>query len=131
MLNIYPEEETTCRSEGLCPHTLCRSQAAEREGMLTLHVPGPPDGVVEADLVSPEQLQTFEVLPLGRDQLPAERQDKPISNARAGTRVSRQQQFRILTSILLLLLYIVSTGMQVLALYSFCKKKKSGMGAII
>lgn len=32
-------------------------------GALTLHVPGPPDSIVEPDLVSPQQLQAFEVLP--------------------------------------------------------------------
>ena len=36
---------------------------------LTLDIPGPPDGIVEADLVSAEQLETFEILPLGRHQL--------------------------------------------------------------
>lgn len=36
---------------------------------LTLDIPGSPDGVVEADLVSAEQLETFEILPLGRHQL--------------------------------------------------------------
>ena len=36
---------------------------------LTLDVPGPPDGVVEADLVPAQQLEAFEILPLGRNQL--------------------------------------------------------------
>lgn len=40
---------------------------------LTLHVPGPPDGVVEPDLVSPLELQALEILPLRRHQLPTER----------------------------------------------------------
>lgn len=40
---------------------------------LTLHVPGPPDGVVEPDLVSPLELQAFKILPLRRHQLPTER----------------------------------------------------------
>ena len=40
---------------------------------LTLHVPGPPDGVVESDLVSPLELQALEILPLRRHQLPTER----------------------------------------------------------
>lgn len=49
--------------------------------ILTLHVPGPPYGIVKADLVPPKQFQTFEVLPFGRDQFPAERQDKIINNS--------------------------------------------------
>lgn len=36
--------------------------------LLTLDVPGPPDGIVEADLVSAEQLEAFEILPFGRHQ---------------------------------------------------------------
>lgn len=81
--------------------SVCRSLSEhECKGILTLHVPGPPDGVVEADLVSPEQLQTFEVLPLGRDQLPAERQDKPTHDTQAGVGVIQKQQFRILKIVL-------------------------------
>lgn len=33
---------------------------------LTLHVPCPPDGVVEPDLVPPLELQALEVFPLWR-----------------------------------------------------------------
>lgn len=40
---------------------------------LTLHVPCPPDGVVEPDLVSPLELQALEILPLWRHQLATER----------------------------------------------------------
>lgn len=40
---------------------------------LTLDIPGPPDGVVEADLVPAQQLEAFEILPLGRNQLAAVR----------------------------------------------------------
>lgn len=40
---------------------------------LTLHVPCPPDGIVEPDLVSPLELQALEILPLRRHQLPTER----------------------------------------------------------
>lgn len=45
---------------------------AER-GSLTLHIPGPPNSVVEADLVSPKEFQTSEVLPFGRHQITTEK----------------------------------------------------------
>lgn len=37
---------------------------------LTMNVPGSPDSVVQADLVSPQQFQAFEVFPFWRHQLP-------------------------------------------------------------
>lgn len=43
---------------------------------LTLHVPRPPDGVIEPDLVSPLELQALEILPLWRHQLPTETQER-------------------------------------------------------
>lgn len=43
---------------------------------LTLHVPCPPDGVVEPNLVPPLELQALELLPLWRHQLPTERQEQ-------------------------------------------------------
>lgn len=45
-------------------------------GALTLHVPCPPDGVIEPDLISPLELQALEILPLWRHQLSTERQDE-------------------------------------------------------
>lgn len=76
--------------------------------MLTLHVPGPPDCVVKADLVSPEQLQTFEVLPLGRDQLPAERK-KGQTNQQSKSVTHQLRILEIILSALLLVLtlYII------------------------
>lgn len=47
-----------------------------RPHLLTLHVPGPPDGIVEPDLVSPLELQALKILPLWRHQLPTERQEE-------------------------------------------------------
>lgn len=35
---------------------------------LTLHVPGSPNSIVQANLVPPQQLQAFEVLPFRRHQ---------------------------------------------------------------
>lgn len=35
-----------------------------------LHIPCPPDGIIEADLVSPLELQALEILPFGGYQLP-------------------------------------------------------------
>lgn len=52
------------------------SQEAPAHLALTLHVPRPPDGVIEPDLVSPLELQALEILPLGRHQLPTERQER-------------------------------------------------------
>lgn len=42
-------------------HTSCQA-----DDTLTLHVPCPPDGVVEPDLVPPLKLQALEVFPLWR-----------------------------------------------------------------
>lgn len=53
------------------PHPNAPAHAA-----LTLHIPCPPDGVIEPDLVSPLELQALEILPLWRHQLPTERQDE-------------------------------------------------------
>ena len=38
---------------------------------LTLNIPGPPDGIVQTDLVPPQQAQTFKILPLWRGNLTA------------------------------------------------------------
>lgn len=51
----------------------CRPALPEARGTLTLHVPRPPDGIIEPDLVSPLELQALEILPLGGHQLPTER----------------------------------------------------------
>ena len=40
------------------------------DGVLTLNVPGPPDGVVEAYFVSPLEFESFEVFPFWRNQFP-------------------------------------------------------------
>ena len=40
-----------------------------KSGGLTLNEPGSPDGVVQTDLISPQQPQTLKRLPLGRDYL--------------------------------------------------------------
>lgn len=48
----------------------------EGQVALTLHVPRPPDGIIEPYLVSPLELQALEILPLWRHQLPTERQDQ-------------------------------------------------------
>lgn len=52
------------------------SQEAPAHLALTLHVPRPPDGVIEPDLVSPLELQALEILPLWRYQLPTEKQER-------------------------------------------------------
>lgn len=52
------------------------SRVAPARAALTLHVPRPPDGVVEPDLVPPLELQALEILPLRRHQLPTERQEQ-------------------------------------------------------
>lgn len=54
----------------------CGPLLPEAQVGLTLHVPCPPDGIIEPDLVSPLELQALEILPLWRHQLPTERQDK-------------------------------------------------------
>lgn len=47
-------------------------------GILTLAVPGPPDGIIEADLVSAEEFEALEILPFGGHQLTAVRERKEL-----------------------------------------------------
>lgn len=43
---------------------------------LTLDVPSPPDGIVEPDFIPALELEAFEVLPLGGDQLATARKQR-------------------------------------------------------
>lgn len=81
-----------------------RPREARARAALTLHVPRPPDGVVEPDLVPPLELQALELLPLRRHQLPTERreQEGELSGASANavkpkraTRSFRVPKFRM------------------------------------
>lgn len=63
-------------------NNVCCTWQCERgkSGGLTLDEPGSPDRVVQTDLIPPEQPQTLEGLPLGRDNLTAAREKQALSH---------------------------------------------------
>lgn len=53
-----------------------KNKWAEESSGLTLNEPSSPDGIVQPDLVSPQQAQTLERLPLRRDYLTTVKKEK-------------------------------------------------------